>query len=121
LLHHGAKLTGQRVTDALRVAPVDQIVLKRGGHAAAVEGFTQQQGTAVAGGALPITSTRTESLQEGVQGKWAFSHSGGALESVTCRSVLISHENTIRFILFQADLMNMPGLENSSFRTKSSK
>jgi len=31
---------------------IDQVVLQRGDHAAAVEGFTQQQGTAVAGGAV---------------------------------------------------------------------
>ena len=52
LQHQGTQLTGQRMTDAQRVALVDQVVLERLDHAAVVEGFTQQQSAAVAGGAL---------------------------------------------------------------------
>lgn len=51
LQHDGAELTGQGVSDALRVAPIDQIVFQRVNDTAVVEGFTQQQGTAVAGSA----------------------------------------------------------------------
>jgi len=40
------------MTDAQRVASIDQIVFQRLDYAAVVEGFTQQQGAAVAGGAL---------------------------------------------------------------------
>jgi len=42
------------VTDTIRVTPVDQMVLKGGDYAAVVEGFTEQQGTAVTGGALAV-------------------------------------------------------------------
>ncbi|BCB69951.1 hypothetical protein HMEPL2_03020 [Vreelandella aquamarina] len=40
------------MTDAQRVASIDQIVFQRLDHAAVVEGLTQQQSAAVAGGAL---------------------------------------------------------------------
>ncbi len=52
LQHQGTQLAGQRMKDAQRVASIDQIVFQRLNHAAVVEGFTQQQGAAVAGGAL---------------------------------------------------------------------
>jgi hypothetical protein len=54
LQHHGAQLTGQRVTDTIRVALVEQVILKCGDHAAVVEGFAQQQGIAIAGCPLAI-------------------------------------------------------------------
>jgi len=46
---------------------VDQMVLKRGDHAVAVEGFTQQQGTAIAGGALSVELNADGPLQEGAR------------------------------------------------------
>ncbi|OIN14282.1 hypothetical protein BFR47_08295 [Oceanisphaera psychrotolerans] len=44
--------TGQRVTNALRVTLVGQILFKGGDHAAVVECFALQQGAAVTGGAM---------------------------------------------------------------------
>lgn len=52
LQHHGSQLAGLRMTDTQRVTSIDQVVFQRRDHAAAVEGFAQQQGTAVTGGAL---------------------------------------------------------------------
>ncbi|WP_043511089.1 hypothetical protein, partial [Halomonas sp. BC04] len=77
-----------------------------------VEGFTQQQSAAVAGGALAIKLNADGPLQDGIQGDRLSPMADGPLESGSCRNVLISQENTIRHLCFQAFLMNKAGLYN---------
>ena len=58
----------------------------------------------------PLNSTRTELLHEGVQVDRLSPIADGSLGSDSCRNVLISQENTIRYLRFQAGLMNKAGL-----------
>ena len=53
---------------------VDQMVLKRGDHAAAVKGFTQQQGTAIAGGALAVDFNADGPIAGGGPDEQAFTY-----------------------------------------------
>jgi|GEM_PF-4187075 hypothetical protein len=57
----------------------------------------------------PLSSTRTELLHEGVQVDRLSPIADGSLGSGSCQNVLISQENTIRYLRFQADLMNKAG------------
>jgi len=49
-------------------------------------------------------------LHEGVQVDRLSPIADGSLGSGSCRNVLISQENTIRYLRFQAGLMNKAGL-----------
>lgn len=109
LQDHGAELAGQRATDALQVAGGDQMILERGDHAAAVEGFAQQQGTAVAGGALTAQINADRATEGGRHGDTVSPIADGSLESGSWRNALISQGNTIRYLRFQATLMNILG------------
>ena len=56
------------MTDAQRVASIDQTVFQRLDHAAVVEGLTQQQGAAVAGGALAAQLNTDSAVARGRPG-----------------------------------------------------
>src|SRR5690554_1415476 len=58
----------------------------------------------------PLSSTRTEPLHEGVQGDTLSPIVDGSLGSGSWRNTLNFQENTIRYLRFQAGLMNKPGL-----------
>ena len=96
LQHHGAKLAGQRMSDAQWIAPIDQVVLKRGDHAAVVEGSR--------------SSTRTEPLHEGVQVVRVSPMESGPLESCSARNILILQKKSLAIFFFQVCLMNKAGL-----------
>ena len=57
------------MTDAQRVASIDQIVFQRLDHAAVVEGLTQQQSAAVAGGALAAQLNTDRAVARGRPGR----------------------------------------------------
>ncbi len=48
-------------------------------------------------------------LQDGIQGDTLSPIADGPLESGSCRNALIFKEDTIRYLRFQAALMNEPG------------
>jgi hypothetical protein len=75
-----------------RVTPVDQMILKCGDHAADVEGFTQQQSTAVAGA---LISTRMDPLQAGVQVDRLSPMASSPLGSCSGRNILILQEKLL--------------------------
>src|SRR5690554_4660172 len=58
----------------------------------------------------PLSSTRTEPLHEGVQVDRLSPMADGSLGSGSWRNQLNFQENTIRYLRFQACLMNKPGL-----------
>src|SRR5690554_3321219 len=62
----------------------------------------------------PLSSTRTEPLHEGVQVDRLSPMADGSLGSGSWRNTLNFQENTIRYLRFQACLMNKPGLWEAS-------
>jgi len=80
-----------------RVARIDQIGFERLVHAAAVEGFTQPLSLVVR---WPLSSTRTEPLQEGVQVDRLSPMASGSLESCSVSKLLILNDKTARHLRF---------------------
>jgi hypothetical protein len=73
------------------------------------EGFTQQQSTAVAGGALAAQLDTNSAVSGGRPGGRLSPIADGSLGSCSWRNTLNFRENTIRYLRFQVGLMNKPG------------
>ena len=79
LEHHGADLTGQRMTDPQRIPRVDEMVFHGLDDTAAIEGLTEQQGAAVAGGALAKLNANGPVAGRN-PGRYAFTYGGWSSE-----------------------------------------